>query len=82
MRDWVPSDERKRKELQEKRERGGRFLQLGPNGGVQYSEWTCEWCGQTLRGTHATMKVALHRVNCSERPHADQATLEDVGVTS
>lgn len=67
----------KERELLEKRECGGTYLELGTgsNPTVTYSEWTCKWCGRTLKNTHATCKVAMHKQHCDERPHPDQAAI-------
>lgn len=69
---------RKEAELLEKRRLGGTYLELGPSGGVIYSEWTCRFCLDTIRNTHATGKVTSHELACPDRPHQDQVRLDEV----
>lgn len=57
----------KREELLEARESGGWYMELGSNGGIVYTEWTCEWCGRTLRDVWSG-EVSDHKWQCRERP--------------
>lgn len=49
-------------------------IELGPAGGIQTVTWTCPFCGREMDGS-ALSTLVDHRLDCSERPHADQSTL-------